>query len=78
MFSMPVSTLLKDTSKAEYLVLLLIGLQQFLLALQIVRFHFPSVKMNRINGGSGDDPPCVGIARSIEVHPWHSPHIVRH
>ena len=39
---------------------------------------FTSSEMNHINGkGSGNDPPCVGIVQSIEVHPWHSPHVVR-
>ena len=39
---------------------------------------FTLVKMNHNGRGSGDDPPCVGIVRSIEVHPWPSPHVVRH
>ena len=39
---------------------------------------FTLVEMNHIGGGSGDDPLCVGIVRSIEDHPWRSPHAVCH
>ena len=74
----PMSILLKDISKAEYFIFLAVGLQQFLLVLQTVRFHFTLVEMNHIGRGSGDDPPCVGTVRSIEVHPWDSPRVVCH
>ena len=39
---------------------------------------FTLVEIDHIGRGSGDDPPCVGIVRSIEVHPWCSPDVVRH
>ena len=74
----PMSILLKETSKAEYFIFSPVGLQLFLLVLQIVRFHFTLVEMNHIGRGSGDDPPCMGIVWSIKAHPWHSPHVVCH
>ena len=41
---------------------------------------FDLFEMRHIGRYSGNDPPCVGIAQSIEVqkvHLWHSPHAVR-
>ena len=34
--------------------------------------------MNDYGGYSGDDPACVGIVQSIEVHPCCPPHIICH
>ena len=33
-------------------------------------------EMNDVGGYSGDDPACVGIVQSIEVHPWHPRHVL--
>ena len=74
----PLSTLLKDALKAEYLILFLNTLAGCFWVPQNVRFYFTLVKMNHIGRCSGDDSPCVGIVQSIEVYPWHSPHVLCH
>ena len=73
----PIFTLLMDSSKVEYLIFFPVGLQWCLLVLQWESMLTCS-KMNHIGRCSGDDPPCVGIVLPIEVHLWHSPHVVRH